>query len=72
MYVSSNNRDLKWLGDRATETDYNNHKWRSVMGGIARYDRDWNTRDVNGKIYDSWGWYWNDTWGHHPTWKPMQ
>jgi len=70
MYISSDNRDLKWLGERSTETDYNNHNWRSVIGGIARYDRDWNTKEVNGKVYDSWGWYWNDSWGHHPTWKP--
>ena len=72
MYVSENNRDLKWLGARATETDPNNHNWYSVMGGISRYNRDWNIRDVDGKAFDSWGWYWNDSWGHHPTYKPYR
>ena len=60
IYVSKDNRDLKWLGARATQPDTNTHKWYSVMSGIGRYNRDWNIRDVDGKAYDSWGWYWND------------
>ena len=70
IYVSDQNRDLKWLGARTTEPDSNNHKWYSVMGGIGRYNRGWNIKEVDGKSYDSWGWYWNDSWGNHPTWKP--
>ena len=70
LVISPDNRDIKWLGDRATEPYPNTHAWKKVMNGISRYDRPWNTRDVDGKRYDSWGWYWNDSWGHHPTWKP--
>jgi len=40
------------------------------MGGIGRYNREWNGREVDGTFYDSWGWYWNDSWGSHPTWNP--
>ena len=31
-------------------------------GGIGRYVREWNLREIDGKIYDSWGWYWDDAW----------
>ena len=68
--VSPDNRDLAWLRARAVVPDPNNHKWYGVMGGIGRYNREWNRRQVGDKIYDSWGWFWNDSWGHHPTWKP--
>ena len=72
LVVSPDNRDIKWLGERATEPYPNNHPWTQVMNGISRYNRPWNTRDASGQRYDSWGWYWNDTWGYHPTWKPMR
>ena len=67
--VSPNNRDLAWLRERAIVPDPNTHPWYGVMGGIGRYNREWNRRQVGNKVYDSWGWYWNDSWGHHPTWR---
>ena len=70
--VSPNNRDLAWLRKRAIVPDPNNHKWYGVMGGIGRYNRDWNLREQDGGMFDSWGWYWNDTWGNHPEWKPYR
>ena len=39
--VSPNNRDLAWLRARAIVPDPNNHRWYGVMGGIGRYNRDW-------------------------------
>ena len=68
--VSPNNRDLTWLRQRAVVPDPNTHRWYGVMGGIGRYDRAGNQRNVDGKMYASWGWYWNDSWGSHPTWTP--
>ena len=68
--VSTNNRDLAWLRERAVVPDPNDHKWYGIMGGIGRYNRDWNARQAGESMYDSWGWYWNDSWGHHPTLKP--
>ena len=70
--ISPNNRDLAWLRQRAIVPDPNNYRWYGVMGGIGRYNRDWNLREQDGGMYDSWGWYWNDTWGNHPEWKPYQ
>ena len=67
---SEDNRDLQWLRARAVFPDPNDHKWYGVMGGIGRYNREWNRRQVGNRVYDSWGWFWNDSWGHHPTWKP--
>ena len=69
--VSPNNRDLAWIRQRAVVADPNNHKWYSITGGIGRYHRQGNQRVVNNKTFESWGWYWNDSWGHHPTWKPV-
>ena len=66
--VSPNNRDLKWLQERAIFPDPNNHPWKGWMGGgIGRYIREWNLRDLGDsfgqpKLYDSWGWYWDDAW----------
>ena len=68
--VSPNNRDLQWLRARAIVPDPNSHRWYGVMGGIGRYNREWNRRQRDNKTWDSWGWFWNDSWGHHPTWKP--
>ena len=69
--VSPNNRDLAWLRERAIVPDPNNHSWYGGRGGgIGRYNRAGNERNIDGKIYSSWGWYWNDSWGHHPTWNP--
>ena len=68
--VSPDNRDLAWLRQRAIVPDPNTHRWYGVMGGIGRYNREWNGREVDGTFYDSWGWYWNDSWGSHPTWNP--
>jgi len=68
--LSEDNRDLQWLRARAVVPDPNNHQWYQMMGGIGRYNRSWNMREFNGKMYESWGWYWNNSWGHHPTWKP--
>ena len=70
--VCTNNRDLARLRERAIVPDPNNHKWSSGGGGIGRYNRPGNHRTIDGKVYDSWGWYWNDSWGNHPTWKPYQ
>jgi prepilin-type processing-associated H-X9-DG protein len=67
--VSPNNRDLAWLRARAIVPDPNDHRWYGG-GGIGRYNRSWNTRQRNNKTWDSWGWFWNDSWGYHPTWKP--
>ena len=60
--VSKDNRDLAWLRDRATVPDPNTHEWFSFMGGIGRYHRDGNVRDVGGKKYVSWAWFWNNSW----------
>jgi len=68
--VSPNNRDLAWIRPRAIVPDPNSYKWYGIAGGIGRYSREWNHRNVGGNIYDSWGWYWNDSWGSHPTWNP--
>ena len=71
--VSPNNRDLAWLRERAIAPYPNSHEWYGGgLGGIGRYNRTGNHRTINGKVYDSWGWYWNDSWGSHPTWKPYQ
>ena len=46
----------------------NQHPWQGWMGGgIGRYVREWNLRDMGdsfgqSKLYDSWGWYWDDAW----------
>jgi len=60
--VSQNNRDLAWLRNRSTTAEPNNHKWYTIMGGIGRYNRDWNVRNVDDTLYESWAWYWNDSW----------
>ena len=66
--LSPNNRDIKWLQDRAVYPDPNTHPWKGWMGGgIGRYVREWNLRDMGDpfgqpKMYDSWGWYWDDAW----------
>jgi prepilin-type processing-associated H-X9-DG protein len=60
--VSTDNRDLAWLRERATVPDPNTHNWFSFMGGIGRYHRDGNVRDVGGKKYVSWAWFWNSSW----------
>ena len=65
IVVSPNNRDLKWLQDKAVIPDPNDHNWYGFMGGIGRYD--WNLREMDGplgktKIYAAWGWYWDDEW----------
>ena len=60
--LSPNNKDLQWLQSRAIVPNPNDHKWNTFMGGIGRYIRDWNIREINGKPYDSWGWYWDDAW----------
>ena len=62
VVVSDDNRDLAWLRDRAVVPDSNTHKWYGWMGGIGRYDRDWNATELDGKSYDSWGWFWNGSW----------
>ena len=62
IVVSDDNRDLAWLRDRAIVPDPNSHDWYSLMGGIGRYNREWNATEINGKRYDSWGWYWNGSW----------
>jgi len=69
--VSPNNKDLAWIRQRAVVADPNSHNWYSIMSGIGRYHRQGNRRVVNGKPFESWGWYWNDSWVHHPTWKPV-
>ena len=70
--VSPDNRDLAWLRQRAIVPDPNTHRWYGGGGGIGRYNRTGNHRTIDGTVYASWGWYWNDTWGSHPTWKPYQ
>ena len=65
IVVSPNNRDLKWLQDKAVVPDPNDHNWYGFMGGIGRYD--WNIREMEGplggtKTYAAWGWYWDDEW----------
>lgn len=62
LIVSEDNRDLAWLQARAIVPDPNDHKWYSWVSGIGRYNRAWNAREVDGKLYDSWGWFWNDSW----------
>ena len=48
--------------------DPNDHPWKGWRGGgIGRYVREWNLRDLSDsfgepKLYDSWGWYWDDAW----------
>ena len=60
--VSRDNRDLAWLRERATVPDPNTHDWFSFMGGIGRYHRGGNVREVGGKNYVSWAWFWNNSW----------
>ena len=60
--VSRDNRDLAWLRERATVPDPNSHDWFAFMGGIGRYHRDENVREVAGKKYVSWAWFWNNSW----------
>jgi len=66
--LSPNNRDIKWLQERAVYPDPNDHPWKGWLGGgIGRYIREWNLRELSGpfgepKLYDSWGWYWDDEW----------
>jgi len=61
--ISADNRDLKWLQEKSIVPDPNSHPWKGFMGGgIGRYIREWNLREINGKVYDSWGWYWDDQW----------
>jgi len=66
--ISPDNRDLKWLQERAVYPDPNDYPWKGWMGGgIGRYIREWNLRDLGDsfgqpKLYDSWGWYWDDAW----------
>jgi prepilin-type processing-associated H-X9-DG protein len=60
--VSKDNRDLAWLRERATVPDPNTHDWFSFMGGIGRYHRGGNVREVGGKHYVSWAWFWNNSW----------
>ena len=36
IVVSPNNRDLKWLQDKAVVPDPNDHNWYGFMGGIGR------------------------------------
>ena len=66
--LSPNNRDIKWLQERAVYPDPNDHPWKGWMGGgIGRYVREWNLRNLSDsfgepKLYDSWGWYWDDAW----------
>jgi len=69
IVLSEDNRDLQWLRARAVVPDPNNHKWYQMMGGIGRYNRSGNIRQIGGNVYASWGWFWNDSWGHHPTWR---
>ena len=59
---SEGNRDLAWLRARAIVPDPNNHNWQGWFSGIGRYNREWNAREIDGKRYDSWGWFWNETW----------
>jgi len=61
--ISPDNRDLKWLQAKAVIPDPNDHPWKGFIGGgIGRYIREWNLREIDGKLYDSWGWYWDDEW----------
>ncbi len=61
--ISADNRDLKWLQEKSIVPDPNSHPWKGFMGGgIGRYIREWNLREIDGKVYDSWGWYWDDQW----------
>ena len=61
--ISADNRDLKWLQEKSIVADPNSHPWKGFMGGgIGRYIREWNLREIDGKVYDSWGWYWDDQW----------
>ena len=56
--------EIKAAWHRLPETDHADGKYR-----LRKYS--YVECNIDGTVYASWGWYWNDSWGHHPTWNPI-